>query len=501
VSKSSESYESFRGKKIMANFDDAVICGLYKPEKPNKSYYLRHIGSEHTIVYAPTRSGKGISVIIPTLLSWKHSAVILDIKGELWSVTSRWRKEQAGNRVIKLDFTDDSGKSARFNPLREVRLHTPHRLKDIYNLTLMIIDSHGEGLKDHWDRTSYGFLSGLILHFLLKYEKEGKKIPSLSDLAVELSNPKCPFDDLLGEMLNYHHYEEKDPKDGKLIGSVDSFVSEAARSMKDKPNEERGSVKSTTESYLLPFKETVLAEITKDSDFNLCELMHGSSPVSVYLTIPPSDLIRLMPIVRIFVDMIISRNIRTIGFENGLPQKNYNHKLLVLLDEFPSLGRMPIFEKSLAYVAGYGIKCLLVVQDRSQLIKFYGEQESITANCHIRIIYAPNEISTARWISDTLGVKTEMASSHQVSGKRLSLALDNVSHSINHVSRPLLTADEVMTLPTATKNSKGEVEKGGKILMFVSGRSPILAEQLLYFKDPIFKDRAAFGEVECTDVL
>jgi type IV secretion system protein VirD4 len=115
---------------------------------------------------APTRSGKGVGLVIPTLLSWSHSAVVLDIKGENWALSAGWRKTHAGNRVLKFDPTASDGSSVRFNPLEEVRLGPDEEVADAQNIATMIVDPDGKGLNDHWQRTAHALLVGAILHAL-----------------------------------------------------------------------------------------------------------------------------------------------------------------------------------------------------------------------------------------------------------------------------------------------------------------------------------------------
>jgi type IV secretion system protein VirD4 len=147
---------------------------------------------------------------------------------------------------------------------------------------------------------------------------------------------------------------------------------------------------------------------------------------------------------------------------------------------------MSIFEKALGYIAGYGMRALIITQDRSQLLAHYGKDESITANCHIRVAFAPNEPSTAKWISEILGRQTVVKESFQTSGKRSSISLSSVSSSISEVARPLMTPDEVMRLRGAEKDIDGRVIKGGELLIMPSGAPPIRANQAPYFLDREF---------------
>jgi len=123
--------------------------------------------------------------------------------------------------------------------------------------------------------------------------------------------------------------------------------------------------------------------------------MHHERPVSLYVTVPASDLTRVRPLVRLLINQIGRRLTERMDFEEGRHTPRYRHRLLLMLDEFASLGRLDFFQTQLSYRPGYGIKAFLIVQDLSQLYAAYGRDESIISNCDIRVAYAPNKVETA----------------------------------------------------------------------------------------------------------
>src|SRR5271157_6578584 len=139
-----------------------------------KIHYLRHAGQEHVLCYAPTRSGKGVGLILPTLLSWQQSVFVTDLKGELYELTSGWRQKYAHNRILRFEPAAAAG-SCCFNPMAELRLGTEHEVGDVQNLALLIVDPDGRGLKsgDHFQKTAYSLLVGCILHLCYKAKVEG----------------------------------------------------------------------------------------------------------------------------------------------------------------------------------------------------------------------------------------------------------------------------------------------------------------------------------------
>ncbi|PSJ15759.1 type IV secretory system conjugative DNA transfer family protein, partial [Nitrosomonas supralitoralis] len=185
-------------KKRLQN--DFVYVGAWQDDR-GVTHYLKHNGAEHVLCYAPTRSGKGVGLVIPTLLSWGQSAVITDLKGELWSVTAGWRKEHAGNKVIRFDPASPKG-SACWNPLDEIRMHDGFEVGDVQNLATLMVDPDGRGLNDHWQKTSQALLVGVILHVLYKsiYDGTAASLPYVDAI---LSDPERDIGELWMEMATY----------------------------------------------------------------------------------------------------------------------------------------------------------------------------------------------------------------------------------------------------------------------------------------------------------
>lgn len=162
-----------------------------------------------------------------------------------------------------------------------------------------------------------------------------------------------------------------------------------------------------------------------------------------------------------------------------MPTKARKHQLLMMLDEFPALGRLDFFETSLAFLAGYGVRAFLIAQSLNQIEKAYGEHNSILDNCHVRVAFATNDERTARRISDALGIATEQRAMRNYAGHRLAPWLAHVMVSRQETARPLLTTGEVMQLPPSDE------------LVLISGMPPIRAKKLRYFEDRNFRDRLA----------
>lgn len=263
--------------------------------------------------------------------------------------------------------------------------------------------------------------------------------------------------------------------------------------MLDKEDKDFSGVLSTAKTALTLYSDPLVSKNTSASDFTIRDLVNHERPVSLYLVVPPSDKIRLRPLIRLIFTMIVNRLTEKMDFE-GADQKRNAHRLLFMVDEFPSLKRMEVFADALSYMAGYGLKAYLITQDIRQIVDEYGPNESIVSNCHVRAAYAPNQYDTAELLSKMTGTRTLQKASFNFSGSRLSPILDHMNASLEQVERPLMTPDEVMRLRPPLKSGDGENEyivEPGDMLIFVSGHRPIYGKQILYFLDPELAKRAA----------
>jgi len=421
--------------------------------------YLRHDGPEHVMAFAPTRSGKGVGLVVPTLLSWTGSAVIHDIKGENWQLTAGWRAKFS--HCLLFNPTDLH--SARYNPLLEVR-KGPDEVRDVQNIADILVDPEGAlERRNHWEKTSHALLVGAILHVL--YAEEEK---TLARVATFLSDPKRSFAATLRRMMETDHLGAAEHP------QVHPVVASAAREVLNKSENERSGVLSTAMSFLGLYRDPTVAATTSACDWRIADLMDAKHPVSLYLVVPPSDISRTKPLVRLILNQIGRRLTERL---EGDPKKSRKHQLLMMLDEFPALGRLDFFETALAFMAGYGIRAYLIAQSLNQISKAYGENNAILDNCHVRIAFSSNDERTAKRISDALGTATELRAMRNYAGHRLAPWLSHVMVSRQETARPLLTPGEVMQLPPTDE------------LVLISGLAPIRAKKLRYYEDGNFTER------------
>jgi type IV secretion system protein VirD4 len=474
-----------------------VYVGGWYDERARRLQYLRHNGPEHVLAFAPTRSGKGVGLVIPTLLAWEESTVVYDIKGENWAKTAGFRSSQ-GHLCFKFSPVEDGG-SSRFNPLAEIRLATTRDVADAQNVANMIVRTGEDSPQErYWQDAAVSITTGMILHVCYAAAAEGR-VACLADLANVFTRPGFSFRETLeGDLLNYPHDPEY--RQDWRTGAGDRTathpaVKEKVQEMLDKEERDFGGVLSTAKTALTLYSDPVVAANTSASDFRVHDLVDHQRPVSLYLVVPPSDKIRLRPLIRLIFTMIVNRLTERMEFE-GAEQKRSKHRLLFLIDEFPSLNRMEIFADALSYMAGYGLKAYLITQDIRQIVDAYGQNESIVSNCHIRIAFAPNQYETAELLSKMTGTKTVQKASYNFSGSRFSPVMGHLNASVDHIERPLMTPDEILRIRPPRKAGDGQSERivePGLMLIFVAGHFPILGTQMLYFADPVLAKRAGIA--------
>lgn len=434
--------------------DDGVFLGCIN------NAYLRHDGPEHVLAFAPTRSGKGVGLVVPTLLSWTGSAVIHDIKGENWMLTAGWRAQFS--HCLMFNPTDP--KSAKYNPILEVRKGV-NEVRDVQNIADILVDPEGSIEKrNHWEKTGHSLLSGAILHVL--YAEEEK---TLARVATFLANPKRTISATLRSMMTTNHLGTRTEP------LVHPEVASIAREMLNKSENELSGVVSTAMSFLDLYRDPIVAGNTSRCDWRIDDLKHAKRPVSLYLVVPPSDISRTKPLIRLILNQIGRR--LTEKLPDAKTDTLHNHNLLLMLDEFPALGRLDFFETAMAFMAGYGIRAYLIAQSLNQIEKAYGPNNSILDNAHVRVAFATNDDRTAKRISDTLGTATELRAQKNYAGHRLAPWLAHVMVSRQETARPLMTPGEVMQLPP------------DEALVMLAGTPPIRAKKLRYFEDANFTPR------------
>lgn len=519
--RSSRKYETSHGSARFAEREDivkggllpwegkkgkGVYCAAFENIKKGTLEYMRHDGLEHIAVIAPTRSGKGVGVVIPTLLSCPYSVFVLDPKGELYAITGGWRKEEANNLVLRFEPSAIEG-SCSWNPLSEIRYKTRYQIGDTQNIALMLVDSDGKGVAgQHFRSAAFELLTGLILHLLYKDIDVGR-LPGLADCAHTLKGvgvfaakeSQDNTDDaetteedhralasLFAEMTNLKlDHNDLAAREACLV------INGVGRRMANTPSRELGSIISTAANALVLYADPIVAGNTTRIDFKVEDLMDHDCPVSFYYITTNRDSERMKPLARLLLTQIVQKLADKMEYDDtGRSKTMHKHRLLLMLDEFPTLGRLPIVETAMSVVASYNMKFCIIIQDIEQLYQAYERYQSILSNCQIRVAFAPNNLATAELLSKMTGIATIEKDNIGTSGNRFGMMMEKVSHSYQEVQRALMTVDEVMQMVGPEKDMDGKIIGAGELLVFVSGMPVIKGKQILYYLDPTFSMRS-----------
>ena len=476
--------------------NDGVVLGAWQGRN-GKPLILRHDGPEHILMIAPTGSGKGVSVVIPTLLTWSHSCVVYDLKKENWALSSRWRKQHANNVVLRFEPACNDGSGASYNPLAEVRLGADHDIQDVQNISAIIMEygsNTGRSGVEYFAEAAYSLLTAHILHVCYERKLKGRTA-SLTDVAESLSDPDADFREILERMGNTKHVNgEPHPLCRAEASSLLSMLDVGA-------SRQFVGIQDMVRAKLTLYRDPIIRKNITRSNFRIADLMNHEKPVTLYVCVGSTDKTRLRPLTQLLFSQIVRTLTSEVEYDHGISTPSYKHKLLLLIDEFPSLGRMAIMNEAVPFLRGYGIKCLLIIQDFTQLRDndAYGSKEAITANCGVRVAFAPNTIATAKELSEMVGTVTVIKREESWSSTPKFLHSPKGNTTIKEISRALLTPDEVMRIQSIRKVGKKLV--AGDSLVFLAGEPVIYGKQILHFDDPVIGPRSRLGALSESDAL
>ena len=410
---------------------------------------IYHNGPEHLLGFAPTRSGKGIGWVVPTLLSHTGSVFVTDIKGENYNLTAWWRSQFS--HVIYFNPTDEF--SARFNPLLELR-RGPNVIRDAMNLGEILGSAEGGKENKFWDNGAKKLLTATVLYVLYT-----EKVKTLGRVAYLIARMHSTLEDML-------HFECPEDR------TVEDFVQGVAQATQDASENVQGGWIAGADVALDLWKDPLVARTTSASDFALREFQYAEHPLSFYLYIPPNDLARLRPLVRLLLEQLVDTLTETLDDD---PDK---HRLLMLMDEFPAFGRMNKVETAIPYTAGYGIRWFFICQGIDQFQKFYGPNNQFVSNAHIRVAYRCNDFDNADYLSKLLGKTTGLKEQEGEAGsKGLLSSMNRQSVSKVEFERDLMTPGELQQLDPE------------KQLIMIAGQYPIESRRLAYYIHPKFIPR------------
>lgn len=411
--------------------------GLILGRKSGRMLY--YSGDGHLLTFAPTRSGKGVGCVIPNLLDYPGSVVVTDIKGENSAITRAYR-ESLGPVYELAPLGGTKGMASTYNPLDFIRIDTPYEVDDARLVAeMLVVPEHSQA--NHWEREARTLITGLLLYIRHDWDIFSQNLGTLRDFLMQDAEE---FELLLA----------------KMAASKQENVSRIARGFSQKEPKERSAVISTAQGATELFESPELRSATEISSFTFESLK--DEVAAVFIIVPPEYLEAYRPFLRMMTGlatMAMTRN-------TAKPK----HPVLFLLDELPALGYMRPIEEGIGYLAGYGAKLWLFVQDLDQLQKTYPKARSMIANCAVRQAFNVQDPDTAKLLSDMLGTATvRMQSQGQTSPLPFKLISGAFHSGIFEGARPLMTTGEILTMPAKEQ------------LLFVQGLPAIRARKIRYF--------------------
>lgn len=483
------------GVDAWGTIEDAKVAELIDPKQQPRGRVLgmmegkrlTYRGVEHSLVVGASRSGKGVGHVIPTALSWEGSLFAYDRKGEIWHITADHRKRFS--HVIYFAPTDRN--TARWNPMFEVR-KGEREIADIQNIVGVLVDPLGAKAGDlnFWDLSASQFFVGLILHVLYTAEDADKNLAYVRRLLINIEPT------IAAMQHTFHYLEHPKAADGREVPGPPKPVNHpeinlGATALMSMDVKVRSSVLGTAQAALTLFADPLVAHATSWSDFAIGDLVCSKNPVSFYLITPQAHADRLAFLVRVMLRQTINGLMEDIDHDSRGRAKN--HRLLLMLDEFPKLGGLPFLENALGEMAGYGITCQLFCQSFNDVFGKYGIHTSIFDNMHITVCFATSEPKSIRSIIERAGKWLEYRESF--SDPRTLFHRGNYSTSVAEQERYILGEQHVRGLAQTRE------------FVFVNNAKPIIADKIRHYTDPYYKTvavdfhgkkRAKFQQTQAT---
>lgn len=448
-----------------------LLGGGAKPATPSilvgryRGKFLALPGQLSVMLSAPTRSGKGVGVVIPNLLNWPDSAVVLDIKGENYDITAGYRAEH-GQAVYAFSPFDESARSHRWNPLTAVRASPLHRVGDLLTIGQVFFPNDGSGTSSEafFNDQARNLFLGLGLLLL-----ETPELPRTIGELLRQSSGKGQT--LKGHLTAVIEQRRNDAAPGNP--QLSDECTDALQRLLSNSENTLTSIISTLNAPLTIFADAVVDAATSADDFRLEDVRRRR--MSIYVRIPPNRLANARPLLNLFFSQLVSLNTQ------HLPEQDPSLTVQCLLvnDEFAAMGRVGIISSAAAFLAGYNLRLLTVVQAMSQLDAVYGEKDARTfaTNHGLQILYAPREQRDADEYSAMLGHFTERAESR---GRSRSFS----EHGHSSVSRNESEQRRALLLPQEFKELGAE-----RLVVIFENCKPILGEKIRYHRDKVFKAR------------
>lgn len=416
--------------------------------------YLTYGGYQFVILAAPTRSGKGVGIVVPNCLNYSDSLVVLDIKGENFDITSGFRAKH-GQKVYLFAPFDEAGVTHRYNPLEYISDDPAQRLGDIDAIGTALYSGGNQNDK-FWSENAKDLFRGLCLFVL-----ERKDLPkTFGEILRQASGKGKPLKEYIFEELKKAQ-DTGHPFSNACIDCLNRVLSNSENTL--------AGIVATFGTPLLIFQNPRVDLATSANDFDLREVRRER--MSIYFKMPPNKLKEGSVLVNLFFDQLLNLNTRVLPSQD----KTLKHQCLVLLDEMTSIGKVAMIAQAVSYMAGYNMRLLTIIQNKSQLEDVYGKAGALTllSNHALMVMYAPSPTvqSDAQEYSEMLGYET-------VKSRSRTSSMQSSSTSTSDQRRALMLPQEIREL--------GQTRE----IVSLENCKPILCDKIRYYEDPDFTCRA-----------
>lgn len=481
---------SLHGDAKFATLPEIRRMGLLETKETSlligkfQNQWLQYSGKQFLGLFAPTRSGKGVGIVIPNLLNYNQSVVVMDIKGENFDLTSGFRAA-CGQKVFR--FAPFEARTHRYNPLSYISNNPADQVSDILKLAFMLYpDPVGQSANGNFfEAQARALFLGLVLYLKNTKDENGNPLPCTIGEVLRLSGGKGKDlgeyikQDLLG-LESVEEGIEPEPRTDLPQSCIDKLAAFANQS-----DNTRSSILGTFTSPLDLWLNNYIDNATSGDDFDLAQVRREK--MSIYVVISPDDLPASRVIINMLFSQLLSENLSTLPEQD----KSLKYQCLLLMDEFTAGGAINVIQKGSAYIAGYNLRLLIINQNRSQLVENYTKSgaDTLLGNIELLVLYAPanDPITDAEEYSKLLGYQTVkgISKSKQRGGHSSSQ-----SQSESDQRRALMLPQELLQMPFSDE------------IITLRGNKPIYCQKIIYHEDEAFSDRLlpAFDEVPIWDI-